>query len=389
MRKRLSLLILLFLSSCLFADDQTERVEYTLKSPRTREPVLGGSKEKVFFSITIPDSVKTVRGAICNPFSKDEPVSKHWRAACKHWGFAYLQVDFDAVKKEEFVLIKTALTDLAKQTKHPELENIPLCFTGMSRGGGMSMNLTEMMPERTICSVPVCLEVGPESEATRRIPVLTVFGEKDGSQMEKLLGKLPVARKSEAHWGLAVQWNRKHEFGQANNLSFVFMEDVIAKRVPKEGAKLTEIPLEEGWLADLETWSKDGKIPNVSSWKDYKGDRTKASWFPSERVAMTWRSFVASTKEITIAEPLGLGDGQAFTLHSPTKAIPVKLTLAASLKPKKVELWDAHQRLAEKTEGAWNFEVTLKPGIRALYAVVYQEGAEPKLSRPHTIVVGE
>lgn len=386
---RTLLLAFFVYSSTLCAGEISERVEYTLKTPRSREPVLGGSKEKVFFAVWIPDGVKTVRGAICNPFSKDEPVSKHWRAACQHWGFAYLQVDFDAVKKEEFTLVKTALTDLAKQTKHPELENIPLCFTGMSRGGGMSMNLTEMMPERTLASIPVCLEVGPESEASRRVPVLTVFGEKDGSQMEKLLGKLPVARKLDAHWGLAVQWNRKHEFGQANNISFVFLDEVIAKRLPKEGVKLAEIPLEEGWLGDVETWSKEGKLPTLQSWKEYKGDRTKASWFPSERVAMTWRAFVASSKDVVIAEPTGLGDGQAFGSHSAKKAIPVKLTLAASLKPKKVELWDAHQRLAEKTEAGWNFEVSLKPGIHALYAIVHQEGQEPKLSRPHTIVVGE
>lgn len=87
----------------------------------------------MFVSVWIPDGVKTVRGGICNPFSKGDDVSKHWQAACRHWQFAYVQVDFDAVKKEEFALLKTGLTDLAKQTKHPELEHLPLCFTGMSR----------------------------------------------------------------------------------------------------------------------------------------------------------------------------------------------------------------------------------------------------------------
>ena len=61
--------------------DVTARVEYTLKTARTRDPVLGGARDKVFVSVWIPDGVKTVRGGICNPFSKDEPVSKHWQAA--------------------------------------------------------------------------------------------------------------------------------------------------------------------------------------------------------------------------------------------------------------------------------------------------------------------
>ena len=41
-----------------------------------------------------------------------------------------MQVDFDAVKKDEFTLLATALTELAKKTGHPELEHLPLCFTG-------------------------------------------------------------------------------------------------------------------------------------------------------------------------------------------------------------------------------------------------------------------
>ena len=375
--------------------DVTERVEYTLKTARTRDPVLGGSRDKVFVSVWIPDGVKTVRGGICNPFSKDEPVSKHWQAACRHWQFAYVQVDFDAVKKEEFALLKTGLTDLAKQTKHPELEHLPLCFTGMSRGGGMSMQLAELMPERTVASAPVCLEVGPASEPTRRIPVMTVFGEKDGSQMKLLLDKLPAERKQGARFGIAVQWNRKHEFALANNLSFVFFDDVIARRLPKQPladkpTPLTDIALEDGWLGDTSTWDKDGKIPTVAAWKDYKGDRDAACWFPSQRVAAVWQAFVGAGtgKDVTITEPPGLGDGQPFVLHSAGKPVTVKIKLGDQLKPQKVELWDAHQRLAEKTEAPWTFEVTLKPGIHSLI-VTTGTGDSRRTSRPHTIVVAE
>lgn len=128
--------------------DVVVRTELPLKTPRSRDPVLGGSREKVFFQVWIPAGVKTVRGAICNPFSKDEAVSKHWQAACRHWRFAYLQTDFDGVKQDDFSLLPTALTDLAKQSGHPEIEHMPFCWTGMSRGGGMSMQLSELMPER-------------------------------------------------------------------------------------------------------------------------------------------------------------------------------------------------------------------------------------------------
>lgn len=372
--------------------DVTARVEYALKTARTRDPVLGGARDKVSVSVWIPDGVKTVRGGICNPFSKGDDVGKHWQAACRHWQFVYVQVDFDAVKKEEFTLLATGLTDLAKKTGHPELEHLPLCFTGMSRGGGMSMQLAELMPERTIACAPVCLEVGPGSDATRRVPVMTVFGEKDGSQMEKLLTKLPAERKLGARFGIAVQWNRKHEFALANNLAFVFFDDVISCRLPKQPVAdrptpLADIPLENGWLGDPGTWSKDGKLPTIAAWKEYKGDRDRACWFPSQRSAAVWQAFVGASKDVTIAHPPGLGDKQPFLLHSARKPVTVNLTLGDGVKPTRVVLWDADQRLAEKTEGPWTFEVSLKPGIHALVATA--EDGTRRTSRPHTIVVGE
>jgi hypothetical protein len=258
----------------------------------------------------------------------------------------------------------------------------------------MNIKLEEMITYPTNASVPVCLEVGPASQATRRIPVLTAFGEKDGSQMEKLLAKLPAERKQDARWAIAVQWGRRHEFGQANNLSFVFLDDAVRRRLPQEPGTerpglLKEIPLEEGWVGDPSTWSKDDKRPAIQAWKEFTGDRGQVCWFPSQRSAAVWQAFVAGSKEVAITEPPGLGDGQPFVLHSATTPVAVKLALGAKLKPEKVELWDAHQRLAERTEAPWTFEVPLKPGIHALFATVQEAGQPVRSSRPHTIVAAE
>lgn len=371
--------------------DKVARVEYSLQTPRTREPVLGGSRDQVAVRVWIPNGVQTLRGGICNPFSKDEEVSKHWQAACRHWQFAYVQVDFDAVKKEEFLLLATGLTDLAKKTGHPELERLPLCFIGMSRGGGISMQLAELLPERTIACAPVCLEVGPSSEATRRVPVLTIFGEKDGAQMEKLLTKLPTERKRAAQFGIAVQWNRKHEFALANNLSFVFFDDVLTQRLPKlpladKPTPLATIPLERGWLGDVSTWGKDRMLPAIASWQDFNGDRSTACWFPSRRTAAVWRAFVGASNDVRISDPPGLGDKQPFVVHSAIKPVVVTLTLGKDVQPTRVILWDGDQQLAEKTTRPWRFEISLKAGIHTLIASV-DDGKH--LSPPHTIVVSD
>jgi hypothetical protein len=393
MHRRLTcLLVILFVASSTGAD-QFERVEYTLKTARTRDPVLGGPRDKVIVSVWIPEGAKVVRGGICNPFSTGEKVSGHWQAACRHWRFAYLQVDFDAVKKDEFALLATGLTDLAKKTGHSELENLPLCFTGMSRGGGISMQLAEMMPKRTIAAAPVCLEVGPTTEPGRHIPVATIFGEKDGSSMQRLLEKLPAARQAGARFGIAVQWNRKHEFALANNLSFVFFDDAIAGRLPKEQVTvgptpLADLALDSGWLGDVRSWGQ-GKVPAIVAWQNFPaGDRDAACWFPTERSAAVWRAFVGASRDVTIAEPAGLGDKQTFVRHSARKPVSVKLNLSKSIAATKVAIWDAHQRLAEKDAAPWEFEVNLQHGIHSIIATV-EDGASRRTSRPHTIVVSE
>lgn len=375
---------LLIIPCQVHGDDPVVRAEYTLKTPRSREPVLGGSRETVVFTAWLPGGVETIRGVVCNPFSKGDAVGKHWAAMCRHWRFAYLQMDYDAVKRDEFVLIKTALADLAKKSGHPELEHAPLCFTGMSRGGGMSMNLAELIPERTIACVPVCLEVGPASEAARAIPVMTIFGEKDGSQMEKLLAKLPAERKQDARFGIAVQWGRRHEFALANNLSFIFLDEVIAKRVGDKG--LAAVPLADGWLGDPSTWSRDGKRAVIAPVKDFQGAADNACWLPSRRVAAVWQAFVSASPDVTLSQPPGLGDKQAFQLHPSDTPIAVKVQVSPARQPKSIELWDADRRLDERTAAPWNFEVSLPAGVHSLYAVLREESGDV-MSRPHTILV--
>lgn len=367
---------------CMVADEGTvHKTELTLKTARSREPVLGGPRDKLRVAVWIPPGVKTVRGAVVNPFARDEPPQKHWMAACAHWHFVLVGTDFDGVKKDEYDLLLAGLKELAKSSGHAELNTIPLCFTGMSRGGGMSMQLAERWADRTLATAPVCLEVGPTTPAGRALPAITLFGEKDGQQMKLLRAKLPEARTQDAQWAIAVQWNRRHEFGQANNLTFVLFDEALRLRTPA----LKTLAVEDGWLGDVATWNKDGVRPKVFAAKGFMGDKSDTAWFPSERVARTWQAFVASSRDVTITAPAGLGDKQAFVPHRADK--PITVTLAIKGTPGKVELWSGEKRLAEKTASPWNFEVKLPAGIHPLYAVATEDGKAEKCSRPHTIVV--
>jgi hypothetical protein len=133
-------------------------------------------------------------------------------------------------------------------------------------------------------------------------------------------------------------------------------------------------------------WSKDGKVPAIAPVAEFMGEKERACWFPTARSAAVWRAFVAGTKDVTIAEPPGLGDKQPFVPLSAGKATAVKVAVGEGLAARKVELWDADVKVAEKAAGPWEFEVKLAAGIHSVIAVA-ETGGGMKVSRPHTVVV--
>ena len=192
-------------------------------------------------------------GAIFNPFYELTVEQKHWQAAARLWGFALIGADYFGVNKEDYgQSLTSGLAKLATEIKRPELAHIPFVMVGMSAGGGMSMQFAKQIPERTIAVAPVCLEVGPTTEETRKIPIITVFGERDGKQMQILQAKLPEQRKLGARWAIAVQWGKKHEFAAANSLVMPFLDSCIKLRLPEKWvptqgpASLKEIPEKRG-----------------------------------------------------------------------------------------------------------------------------------------------
>lgn len=328
MRPLLSVTAGLLFASLAAAADAVHTVDAKLtkekkKSDRAVEP-LGA----VTLHVWIPDGVPTLRGAVVNPFNDKAVGQKHWQEACRLWGFAVVGANYFGVTKDEYGrTLADGLADLGKQLNRPELAHLPLCFIGMSAGGGMSVQFAEQLPDRTVAAAPVCLEVGPTTAAGRRIPMLTIFGEKDGKQMEQLLAKLPEARTAGALWAIAPQWGRKHEFGQANNLVLPFFDSCIALRLPKDAdpakgpVELTELKEKDGWVG---YWSGNPAKGTVRKFADAPKDVPSLGWFPDHRTAAVWQAFVEQKPELSIEEPAGLGDGKEFTTRPADKAFTVK-----------------------------------------------------------------
>ncbi|MBI1249326.1 hypothetical protein GC197_15960 [bacterium] len=382
----LLLLLVGFPAARLAAEDALFQTEVRLATPkkdskRSREGGLG----HVPFRIWLPGEVKTVRGLILNPMYTDAVTQQHWQAFARHWDFGILATNFFGAKSQEFPdLIDTALAKFAEESGHQELIGAKMCLVGMSAGAGNCVRIAELMPDRIIAVGPVCLEVSPRNEPSMKIPMMTVFGERDGTQGGKLHAKLPEVRAQGALFGIAVQWGRKHEFGQANNLLFPLFDVAIRQRLGKPGEPLRPYPESSGWLGDLSHW-RDGEAV-IESVSDFSGDKSTACWFPDAKTAHAWQAFVMPRdQKITLASPPGMGDKQPLIIHKAGSEIEIKVAGTPKTEGP-IEVYSGGTKLGELKEGS--LTVTMPdPGFYPLYLQASAPDGTILRSRPHTIIL--
>lgn len=345
-----------------------------------------GGADHVPFRIWLPEGVKTIRGVTLNPFYTKAVTQEHWQAACRQWKFGILAGNFFGARQSEFPrLIDNALAHFAQESGHPELAKAKFCPVGMSAGAGMSVSIAKLMPERVIAAGPVCLEVGPRNPESMKIPMLTVFGERDGRQYEKLMALLPEVRADGARFGIAVQWRRKHEFGRANNLLMPLFDAAIQTRLRQPDEPLRDFDEKSGWLGDVSDW-RDG-IARVASFDQYEANKSKACWFPDENTARAWQAFVTREPALKLKSPPGLGDGQPFILHHVGEVLSVEMD---QKKPQAVsgaiEVFAGAQALGQLESGTLKIKFDA-PGIYPIYLRAASANGKTLLSRPNTIVV--
>ena len=333
---------------------EVHSITLAIGEPRSKKDRDSGKKIEAPFSVWIPEGDTPLKGLIMNPFYEPAVNQKHWQAAAAHWGFGMLGANLAKVKATELGnMTEKGLAALAEKSGRPELKTIKLCLVGMSAGGGMSTRIAEHLPNRVLAAAPVCLEVGPRDEASRKIPMITIFGEKDGRQMKQLLEKLPPARELGAKWGIAVQWGRRHEFGQANNLILPFFDAIINNEI-------------------------DPAYGDVTNWKP--ADKGLA-WLPNAKVAAVWEAFVEKDRKVKIRQPLGLGDKQEFVIHQAGESITVEIT---SKIEGSIKIYNGNTLLGENSP----MQIPkLSAGIHSIIAVVTDASGKQWRSRPHTIIV--
>lgn len=312
----LRFLVTLLITSSAIAEEVRELVY----PPST---VAGELKIESHFYLWLPPGVKELRGIVvhqhgCGTGSEMSGVTGandlHWQALAQKWDCALMSSSYRAGDKGNCrdwcdsrngsdAKFHQALTDFAKETKHPELVTIPWCLWGHSGGGFWSSLMQVAHPEKIVA---IWFRSGTAFEAwsNGQIPPVTIpeaaYGvpcianpgakEKGDKRFNGAwtgaIAMHAAYRAKGAPIGLAPDPLTSHQCGDQRYAAIAFFDACLAMRLPeKPGQALKPVDLSTAWLADV------GATEAVPA-AQYKGDKTTSTWLPNEAFAKVWMEYV-------------------------------------------------------------------------------------------------
>ncbi|MDR3636132.1 MAG: hypothetical protein P4L84_20185 [Isosphaeraceae bacterium] len=289
----------------------------------------------VTYTVWLPDGVNRLHGVIVHQHGCGTGACKggetaaydlHWQALAAKWDCALLGPSYHQEEKQECRLwcdpgrgsrqaFLNGLHDLAQQSKHPELEQVPWCLWGHSGGGFWASLMQTLDPERIVAiwfrsgTAYATWEKGeiPKPEipaAAYDIPMMANPGAKENGDArfkgawDGTLAMFKAYRAKGAPIGFAPDPRTAHECGDSRYLAIPFFDACLAQRLPEQGStdpKLKPVAKSRAWLADVL-----GNDPKPTT--TYQGKPEDAVWLPDERVAKAWAEYV-KTGEVADATP--------------------------------------------------------------------------------------
>ena len=102
--------------------------------------------------------------------------------------------------------------------------------------------------------------------------MLTVFGDRDGRQYEKLMTKLPATRAKE-HVSALLPSGAVGTTACANNLLMLLFDAAICHRLGKPDEPLRSFSEERGWLGDVSKWKAGNST--IAPFMEYQGRQSE------------------------------------------------------------------------------------------------------------------
>ncbi|HKP56062.1 MAG TPA: hypothetical protein VJV78_05070 [Polyangiales bacterium] len=366
----------------------------------------GVADRELAVSVWYPDGISVIRGVLVFTGGQGAGGSNDTRPAiedefhrrfAESLGFALLGNQFtgpytDAANGPGQALLD-ALADVAAKSGHSELAHAPLLLHGFSNGGYFSYTFAQWAPQRVIafCLNKSGFARAPLTAAFLAVPGVFFWGGNEpGDNVPTVVRSLVrEGRKQHALWAELKEWGKGHADGEVERVSLPFFAEMVSARYPKGNkTPLTgEVPLvaldeAAGWLGDASDASIERELPGISKFAAYGGDKTAASWLPSEGIANLWRGFVTK-QPFALEAP---GSGTSFDARE-----TLQLRAAGLASGARVSFLDGARQLASalaadsgEAKAGWTPEWG---GARGLVAVAKIKGQLTRTSRPAAIVL--
>jgi pimeloyl-ACP methyl ester carboxylesterase len=349
--------------------------------------------------VTIPEGLTTVRGllVVSNAAGGDtrDSYNEGWFAEFLYMhDFAFIGTKGFTSHIESFQAFQHALKQIAAESNHPELVNVPYVTEGFSAGGGFASRLLVEAPDRVIACVPISSRLNftgmTPNAAQLHTPALIISGGNEANVEKMVEPVLEAYRPQGALYGwMTVQGGVHARYGQ-EVLAMPYLDAVVRLRYPSDGdvrkapLKLKPIDPDTGWIADNTTWTSG--LTRISPAKQFAGAIAKSSWLPTEDIAYIYRAYATYDRPLAIISPSTAWSQNR--VWDPGSSIPIAVDVSKYPNWRKLEFFDGAYKLGEVTSGTPQFTaVNLRSGYHVFSVLGTDEQGIARTSNPVLAVV--
>ena len=303
--RKLALIISMFLSGHLLAQ------EYQVKL----EPAKGKFKEVEYY-LWIPENIQNIKGIILHQHGCGESAFRsgqnafydlQWRALAKKYDFALMGSSYvsttdchDWVEPEEgsYDTFVKGISEIARQSKHSELEQVPWVIWGHSGGGHWAYKMVLEHPDKLLCAVLKSPAWTDTSSVGLQVPVLCLLGIQESYTIfsdfiwASAMAAMKYRIRKNGPDCIAIDPTASHESANSRLLAISFIDEILKHR---SADRTTQINRGDQCFIDLDNF----KLSNNLTQKYYTN---KGNWFPDKLFAENWSAFV-KTGSVTDQTP--------------------------------------------------------------------------------------
>jgi pimeloyl-ACP methyl ester carboxylesterase len=274
------------------------------------------------FTMYLPPGVQTYRGVLVVMFGGSVNTRQLLRGELSYYQqfplsgdvTSYRQVMIEFAQANNFAVMggmfETSETSyssmlgtldvVATQSAHPELRNAGMLLHGHSARASAVFGFAQTHPDRTIGFV-FAKGVLPTGDAARAagVPGYFLFGQNDQTISADVANSIRIVveqnRARGAPWAFAIEPGAGHAQVEDQELIFSWMTAVITARLTPGTGTIRPAAESSGWLGG-------GTSFVIAPYACFSGDKTAASWLPTEQTARRWQAHVSSgTSQAVIA----------------------------------------------------------------------------------------